>query len=407
MGGTVEAKEILSKLAAKLPKGVGGVDKQNLVAKILGETPASDVAALRETLNSLLFKMEANKASDIDLGGHGCKGSVWYRIFGEKKPDTSLGTLTPDESDFLLQSILTESQREHLCRERNLDFSFVAADAKTSFRFRGDMYFDLDSLALNMRIIANAIRPFTDLELHPNIARALAIKFDKHGLILVTGLTGAGKSTTLDSIIDLNNQTSTGHIVIIGSPIETVHQPSNCIVRHREVGKDVLSFKEGAIQALRQDPNIVVVGEMRDPETILTVLEITDSGHKVFSTLHTASAVESIDRIIGECAVEEQNRVRERLADTLKCVLSQKLVPTVDGKRVLAKEVMLMTSSIRAAIKNNNSGEIFQMIFESADQGMTTLEQDLKRLFAKGRISREEAMNYANNKKRLDEILKE
>src|SRR5512140_3644671 len=135
-----------------------------------------------------------------------------------------------------------------------------------------------------------------------------------------------------------------------------------CIVRHREVVRDVLSFREGAIQALRQDPDIIMIGELRDPETIMVALEITDSGHKVFSTLHTASAVESIDRIIGEIPPVEQERVRNRLGETLRCVLSQNLIPSLDVKRVLAKEIMLATPSVKAAIKNGNTGEIYQMI---------------------------------------------
>lgn len=171
------------------------------------------------------------------------------------------------------------------------------------------------------------------------------------------------------------------------------------------MGRDVLSFKDGAVQALRQDPDIIMIGELRDPETILTALEITDSGHKVFSTLHTASAVESIDRIIGETPPIEQERVRNRLADTLRCVISQKLVPSLDGKRVLAKEILLGVPSVRAAIKNNNTSEIYQMISEGGELGMTTMEQDLKRLYLQKKISLENAINYSNNKRRIQQLL--
>jgi twitching motility protein PilT len=196
-----------------------------------------------------------------------------------------------------------------------------------------------------------------------------------------------------------------GHVVIIASPIEYVHKPDRCIIRHREVGRDVLSFKDGAVQALRQDPDIIMIGEMRDPDTIMTALEITDSGHKVFSTLHTASAVETIDRIIGEVPPIEQERVRMRLADTLSCVMSQKLVPTLDGKLTLAKELMVMSPSVRAAIKNNNTGEIYQMMAESSDLGMMTLEQDLKRLYMAKKISLDTAIVTANNKRRFQQIM--
>ncbi|MEJ2053840.1 MAG: ATPase, T2SS/T4P/T4SS family, partial [Calditrichaceae bacterium] len=147
-------------------------------------------------------------------------------------------------------------------------------------------------------------------------------------------------------------------------------------------------------------------GEMRDPDTIMAALEVADSGHKVFSTLHTSSAVESIDRIVAEVPTGEQERVRNRLADTLRCVISQKLVPSLDGKRVLAKEILLMTPSVRAAILNNNIGEIYQMISQSIKDGMRTIEQDLVKLFLDKKISLSTALNYSNNKRRVEQILK-
>ena len=401
----MDFREILKRLATGIPANMSGVERQRLVAGLVGELSQEEGDALRQTVNGFLAAMGENGASDIDLGGPGCRGHVWYRIYGEKKPDESVDPLSEDETDLLFHSLLMESQQEYLFEHRNLDFSYTMDWQGQAFRFRADLYFDLDHLALNMRIIADEIRPFKSLELHPDVVRAITLAHDKQGLTLITGITGSGKSSTLDSIIDANNQTVDSHIVIIGSPIETIHEPKRSIVRHREVGRDVLSFKEGAIQALRQDPDIIVIGEMRDPETIITALEITDSGHKVFSTLHTASAVESIDRIIGECPPAEQNRVRERLADVLKCILSQKLVPSIDGKRAMVKEVLVINSSVKAAIRNNNTSEIYQMMYEGGGAGMNTLEQDLKRLIDGRKISPEEAMNFANNKRRMEELM--
>ncbi|MDZ7757441.1 type IV pilus twitching motility protein PilT [Rhodohalobacter sp.] len=266
---------------------------------------------------------------------------------------------------------------------------------------------DLEALALNMRKIDTEIRPFKTLGVHPEIAKALSLKYYKYGLTLVTGITGSGKSSTLDTIIDANNRTVDAHIVVIASPVELIHNPIRSVVRHREVGRDVTSFKDGAVQALRQDPDVIVIGELRDPETITTTLEITDSGHKTFGTLHTSSAMESIERILGEVSTDEQDRVRNRLADVLTCVISQKLVSSLDGKRVLAKEVLLVTPSIRAAIRNNNVNEIYQMLNEGSELGMNTMEQDLKRLYDEGRISKEEAFNNANNKKRIQQLFNE
>jgi len=398
-------KEIIQKIGTGIPDNLSGVDRQKAIGEKINNVNYEDRTVLRKFLENAMSKMSENDASDIDLGGYGCKGVVWYRIHGVKTPDEQFGQFNQTETDILCQNLLTVSQMNHLYDNRNLDFSYQIETDGKMFRYRADMYFDFDHLALNCRFISDEIRPFKNLNLHPNVVKALSLMTDKQGLTLVTGITGSGKSATLDSIIDANNKTIDAHIIIIASPIETVHKSIRCIMRHREVGRDVHSFKAGAIQALRQDPDIIVIGEMRDPDTIITALEITDSGHKVFSTLHTASAVESIDRIIAECPPAEQERVRERLADTLKCVISQKLVSTVDGKRTLTKEVMLITPSIKAAIKNNNTGEIYQMINEGKEMGMNTMEQDLFRLVNEGTISTQEAENFANNKKRLQELL--
>jgi len=398
-------REIIDMIKGRIPSYVTGVEREIMIGNEVGGLPQQQLATLNDHFRVFLKVMIENKASDIDIGGWGCSGHVWYRINGIKKSEESFGTLDYDETDIMLQSILVDRQRELLYKNKNLDFSYSINNGKGSGRFRGDMYFELNNLCLNMRLILQEIRSYKDLGFHPNVSKIMNLTHEKAGLILITGITGSGKSSTLDSIIDANNRTINAHIVIIASPVETVHKPVKCIVRHREVGRDVLSFKEGTIQALRQDPDIIMVGEMRDSDTIMTVLEVTDSGHKVFSTLHTASAVESIDRIIAECPVEEQERVRMRLADTLRCVISQKLVQGLSGKLVLAKEVMVMNPSIKAAIKNNSIDEIYQMINESNDMGMTTLEKDLLRLYKEKKISLESAMNYANNKKRMNELL--
>lgn len=399
------ASQILSRVTDQIPQNLTGIERQQLVGQLVTDLTGEEGDVLRAQINGLLAQMEAKGASDIDMGGSGCLGRIWYRIYGDKKPDESCGRYSEDEMDVMFHSLLMESQRDHLFENLNLDFSYSIDWDATQHRFRADLYFDLDHLALNMRYIVSEIRPFKGLELHPSVVKAIMLAYDKQGLTLVTGITGSGKSSTLDSIIDANNQTVDAHIVVIGKPIETIHKPKRSIVRHREVGRDVHSFKDGAVQALRQDPDIIVIGEMRDPETILTALEITDSGHKVFSTLHTASAVESIDRIIGECPAAEQNRVRERLADVLKCIISQKLVPSLDGKRALVKEVLVMNPSVRAAIKNENTSEIYQMMYEGRDSGMQTLEQDLKWHIETQKVSTDEGMNYANNKRRMEELL--
>ncbi len=405
-----KVKELIKPLAAQLNDSLKGLERHREIGKIIDSQDDNTRAKLRDVIEELLEKMYKNEASDIDIGGPGCGNRVWYRIHGDKSPDKSAPEFSLIETDFLLHNLIMPSQREHLLENRNLDFSYSLSGTDSlsgARRYRADMYFDLEHLALNMRKIDNEIRPFKGLQLHPEVAKALSLKYYKYGMTLVTGITGSGKSSTLDTVIDANNRTVDSHIVIIASPVELVHEPKKSVVRHREVGRDVTSFKEGAIQALRQDPDIIVIGELRDPETIMTALEITDSGHKTFGTLHTSSAMESIERILGEVPPDEQNRVRTRLADVLTCVISQKLIPSLDGKRVLAKEVLMVTSSVKAAIRNNNINEIYQMLMEGSEQGMMTMEQDLKRLYSQGKISQEEAINNANNKKRLKQLISE
>ena len=402
----LEGQKVLKELAATIPQTVTGLERQMMIGDTLSRVDETAKMKMLSLINHFLTRMFSVNASDVDMGGYGSQGYIWYRIYGSKKPDPTLGKYSPDEMNILIQGVIGERQRTFLYENRNLDFShMIYLDAGEFRRFRADAYFDLDQLALNMRAINNTIRPYKTLELHPGVTKMLSLAQTKEGLCLVTGITGSGKSSTLDSIIDANNHSIDGHIVIIASPIEYVHKSDRSIIRHREVGRDVLSFKEGAIQALRQDPDIIMLGELRDPETIMTALEITDSGHKVFSTLHTASAVESIDRMIGEIPPIEQERVRNRLGETLRAVMSQKLVPSLDGKRVLAKEIMIATPGVRAAIKNNNTTEIYQMISEGLEHGMNTMEQDLKRLYLAKKVSLENAMNYANNKRRLQQLL--
>lgn len=402
-----EEKKILEGFCKTIPESAFGPDRVHYILENADNLKENEKIALRKFYNKLLVNMLEKDASDIELGGHGNVGYVWMRIYGNKERVKEIPQFTPDESALIIVNLLNMNQREQLAKKRNLDFSytFFYERKNINVRFRSDAYFDLDTLAMNMRAINQIIRPLSSLDFHPNIVRALSHGYIKFGLSLITGITGSGKSTTLDSIVDHHNKVDPCHIIIIAAPIEYVHTSNVSLIKHREVGRDVLSFKEGIIQGLRQDPDIVIVGEMRDPDTIMAALEITDTGHKVFSTLHTSSAVESIDRIIAECDPGEQERVRNRLADVLISVISQKLVPSLDGKRVLAKEVLLVTPSVQAAIKNNNTSEIYMMINQGGAQGMITMEQDLKRLYLAMKISLETAITYANNKTRIQQIL--
>lgn len=400
--------KICKTITEAIPHNAHGEDRIRFLADQVNSLLDKDRTALREMVETFVKYMIELDASDIDAGGPGCNGKIWYRVDGDKVPHTEMGEYLEDETDAIFLSVLNKNQMAVLFEEYSVDFSFELPTINPDDlrrRFRATVYFDYDHLGLNMRAITDQVRSMKSLGFHPLIERSMMFQHERDGLTLVTGVTGSGKSSTLDAVVDANNEDVPAHIVVIGKPIEYMHRSKKCIVRHREVGKDVRTFKEGIVQALRQDPDMIIIGEMRDPTTISAALEITDSGHKVFSTLHTSSAVESIDRIIGEYPSEEQERIRNRLADVLRGIISQKLCPKIGGGRVLAKEVLWMTSSSRAAIKNNNSGEIYQMMWEGGAHGQTTMEQDLFRLVRQRLITPETAMDYSNNKKRLAQLL--
>ena len=345
-------------------------------------------------------------ASDMDAGGPAANECVWYRVDGVKKSYEELGTVDASQMDVLLLNMLTDAQLEQLAQDYAVGFSFQV-DSEGASRprmFRTSIYFDEDHLAINVRVIKEEVRPLESLGFHAHTEGNFLFSALRDGLTLITGVTGSGKSTTLDAIVDANNRSVPGHIVIIGNPVEYRHRSNRCIIRHREVGRGVASFRDGIVQAMHQDPDMIVIGEMLDPETISATLDATDSGHRVFSTLHTRSAIESIDRIIAEYPSNEQDRIRMRLGDVLNGVVSQKLCPMIGGGRVLAKEVLWMTPSVRAAVKNNNLGEIYQMMWEGSATGQQTMEQDLHRLYRRGLISAQTAMSFANNKKRLRQL---
>lgn len=400
--------KIAYKLDESVPSGVTGRSRIQWIANKLFKLDELARLAMRQHLEQLVNYMIHNAASDMDAGGPASNGFVWYRIEGRKAPCEALGEHAASVMDVLILSLLTEAQFEELLTEYAIDFSMDVAEdgAQKAQRYRVSVYFDELNLAINVRAIQRELRALDSLGFHPMVERGLLFSNVRDGLTLITGVTGSGKSTTLDSIIDANNRQVEGHIVVMGNPVEYVHKSDRCIIRHREVGKGVASFKAGVIQSMRQDPDMIVIGEMRDADTISATLEVTDSGHRVFSTLHTRSAVESIDRIIAEYPSEEQERIRHRLADVLRCIISQKLCPKIGGGLVLAKEVLWITPAIRAAIKNGNLSEIYQMMWEGNQKGQVTLEQDLLMLIRRGLISRETALSYANNKKRMQQVMR-
>ncbi len=401
MGMRLSFSEALSR---EIPDTYQGVERCEIISQWLTHHAERETES-RDILKYILHKAREIGASDVDMGGPGCGDKVWMRIYGNKGPVEELGKYSLVDTNAIILSWLSPIQRQRLFMQKSLDFPLAFQIDGHDVRFRGTTFFDRNALGANFRSINDTIMQMEELGISEIVANRMNLKYEKTGLVLITGITGSGKSTTLNAVIDMNNRENAGHIVSIDSPIEYVHHSKNCLVRHREVGVDVLSFEHGAIEALRQDPDIIVVGEMRDPQTIATVLEITDSGHKAFTTLHTSSALDSIHRIVAEFPPDSQERVRNRLADVLTVCMSQKLVPTVNGKLILAKEMLSVDHSVQAAIRNKNIGEIYQMMVEGRKTGMCTLEQDLKMLYQKGIISQQTAINFANNKKRMQQLL--
>ncbi len=395
-----------AEISISIPEYIIGTNRFQAINKLL----TVNVEWKKEAwfkLKQLFTTMRDMSASDMELGGPGSKGYVWFRIYGDKQPRVELPTFNNDEIVAIFLSVLSDEQKVELFKNKNIDFSLgmILGEGEKQNRFRCDVYYESGTLAGSFRRINQKLFPIEFLDIPEPIQKRLDLQFEQNGLVLITGITGSGKSSTLDSIISMNNENNEGHIIVIGAPVEFIHDSKKCIVRHREVGDDVLSFKDGAREALRQDPDIIVIGEMRDAATIAMGLEITDSGHKVFSTLHTSSAVDSIHRIVGEFPPDEQDRVRLRLADTLSVIISQKLVPNTSNQLSLAKEILSVTSSVVAAIRNSNVAEIYQMISEGKKYGMYTLEQDLFNMFKNGVIAKETAINYSNNKKRMLQLL--
>lgn len=400
-------RNVCAEMVRSLPEGLMGRNRLRHVARAVQQGSLEKRRRLRRFVDRLCRRAVDVGASDVDVGGATSDGQAWYRIDGQKRRHEEMEPVRAIETDAYILSLVDQQEAEELFEVGAVEFShcLTPQGSDEGRRFRASVYVESNHVALNLRVVPDDIRPLESLGLHPQIQNEMLFQHVRDGLTLVTGVTGSGKSTTLDAIVDANNRDVPGHIVVIADPVEYMHESKRCLVRHREVGRDVATYKDGIVQALRQDPDVVVIGELRDPETITAALEVTDSGHRVFSTLHTPSAIETIDRIVAEVPVAEQPRVRARLADVLQCIVSQKLVPSPDGGRVLAKEVCRIDSSVRAAIKNDNVGEVYQMMWQGQEAGQITLEQDLHRLVRKNEIAKDTAIDFANNKRRLRRLL--
>ncbi len=335
-------------------------------------------------LRTLLEEVIEREASDLHITA-GERPKI--RIDGEIVDSRVEHQLTPKETLQLAYSVLTENQKKRFETEDELDFSFGIQNLA---RFRGNCFKQRGCVSMVIRQIPFSVKTFEDLGL-PIVLRKLAER--PRGLVLVTGPTGSGKSTTLAAMVDKVNKDRRGHIITVEDPIEFIHRHQGCIINQREVGTDTRSFAAALKYALRQDPDVVLVGEMRDLETIQAALTIAETGHLALATLHTNSAAETINRIIDVFPSHQQSQVRAQLAFVLEGVVTQTLLQRSAGKgRVMACEIMIATPAIRALIRDDKVHQIYSALQAGKKHGMQTLADDLYRLYMGREVTLEECL---------------
>src|SRR6188472_2842746 len=340
--------------------------------------PMSGVA-MNFDFADILLKVVEHKASDLHITS-GAPPTV--RVRGSLVPIEGLPNLTPTDTREIIYAILSSSQRQALETHWQLDFAYTVPGVG---RFRVNTFFQRGTLGAAFRLIPSETVPIEKLGLPP-VVREFAKK--PRGIVLVTGPTGSGKSTSLASLINEINETRDDHILTIEDPIEFLHKHKRCIVNQREIGQDAPSFALGLKAALRQDPDVILVGEMRDMETIGTALTAAETGHLVFATLHTQDAPQTIDRIIDVFPPTQQGQVRVQLAASLQGVVTQQLLPTADGAgRIAACEVLIPTAAVRNLIREGKTHQIYSLIQTGGQHGMQTMDASLAGLVREGKIT--------------------
>jgi twitching motility protein PilT len=347
------------------------------------------------SMQELLSEMLEIRASDLHL----TVGSPpLFRVDGRLNPK-GVDRLTPDQVLKLAYSVMNEQQRKEFEQKKEVDFSF---SVQNMARFRSNVFLQRGCAACAIRQIPYVINKLEDLGLPPIVSK-LAEK--PNGLVLVTGPTGSGKSTTLAAIVDKINNEREGHILTIEDPIEFVHQHKKCMVNQREVHQDTDSFTNALRVSLRQDPDVVLIGEMRDLETIQAALSIAETGHLTLATLHTASAARSVNRIIDVFPSEQKATIRAQLSMVLEGIVSQALLPRIGGGRVLVCEVMIATTAVRSLIRDDKVHQLQGIIEIGQKFGMQTMNSELARLFQRGQISMKDALGRSPDPDALQKLI--
>ncbi|MFH1538751.1 MAG: type IV pilus twitching motility protein PilT [bacterium] len=349
-------------------------------------------------IDDLLAIMLKEDASDLHIKAW---SKPYIRVYGALKLIDGAPKLNPQDSEQLALSMMTAEQRDDFHAEWEVDFAYAMKDGT---RFRVNAYRQRGSVAAVFRVIPAKIQTIDDLQLPPVIK-----EFCKRprGLVLVTGPTGSGKSTTLAAMVDYINTKRAEHIITIEDPIEFVHQNKLSLINQREVGKDTQSFHGALRRALRQDPDVVLIGEMRDLETISTAITTAETGHLVLATLHTTGAAQTVDRIIDVFPPEQQTQIRMQTAGNIQGIISQTLLPHISGRgRVAAFEIMVPTGAMRNLIRDGKTYQIQSSMHMSKGQGMVTLEQSFADLVKRRQITKEVAFAKAPDPNQLKEIMK-
>jgi twitching motility protein PilT len=340
-------------------------------------------------LSGALLHLLAVGASDLHLSV-GSPPLVRVRGALVAVPDQRMLTATTVQR--ALYAILAQKQRERFEEELELDFAYALPGAA---RFRVNLYRQRESIGAAFRLIPYEIKTLEQLGINPRVSEMATLP---RGMVLVTGPTGSGKSTTLAALVDLANRTRHDHIMTVEDPIEFLHQNKNCLVNQREVGEDTKSFANALKHVLRQDPDIILVGEMRDLETISVALTAAETGHLVFATLHTQDAAQTVDRVIDVFPPHQQQQVRVQLAGAIQGVVCQTLCKTADGRgRVAATEVMFATPAIRNLIREGKTHQIYSSMQAGAKHGMQTMDQNLADLVRAGRVSYEDGVEKCHH----------
>lgn len=347
-------------------------------------------------IEKLLEYVVKNDASDLHLTV-GVPPMV--RIDGSLRPLPEIPALTAEEVEHLIFSVVDEIQKDILLKDMEVDFSFAFGDVA---RFRANAYHQKGDLGLALRLIPTKIKSLEELGM-PKVVEKFADM--PRGLVLVTGPTGSGKSTTLAALIDKINHEKALHIITIEDPIEYTHNHNKSVIEQREVHYDTRSFSAALRSVLREDPDVVLIGEMRDLETIAAAITIAETGHLVLATLHTNNAAQSIDRMIDVFPPHQQQQIRTQLSNILQAIVSQRLVPAIGGGRIAAAEVMVANSAVRNIIREGKTHQLEAVIQTGAEEGMQSMDHTLATLVKAGRITIDEAMGYAVDQKELQRLV--